>query len=187
MPAVFQTYQTNNLEQTLKDIERDQLSLYHASQPTGARPIRKKRLNFLFWNLIQTLHLCLKCLLMPLISGNQPEFGLLLKNKFFLMFPEVGLSDVAIKVNCGYKCSDELNTMLMIPIFVPPISFWSLLYLASTIPGVLEGWMGEWHMGTFLPMVDTWHWLPEFPDLTSMLCRLGVDETSGMQKVRYWN
>ena len=60
---------------------------------------------------------------MPLISGNQPEFGLLLKNKFFLMFPEVGLSAVAIKVNCGYKCSDELNTMLMIPIFVPPISF----------------------------------------------------------------
>ena len=50
---------------------------------------------------------------MPLISGNQPEFGLLLKNKFFLMFPEVGLSDVAIKVNCGYKCSDELNTSLL--------------------------------------------------------------------------
>ena len=40
-------------------------------------------------------------------------------------------------------------------------------------------------MGTFLSMDDTWHWLPDFPDLASRPCRLGVDETSGMQKGRY--
>ena len=41
-------------------------------------------------------------------------------------------------------------------------------------------------METFLPLVDTWHWLPDFPDLASRPCRLGVDETSGMQKGRCW-
>ena len=41
-------------------------------------------------------------------------------------------------------------------------------------------------MGTFLSMVDTWHCLPDFPDLASRPCRLGVDETSGMQKGLCW-
>lgn len=41
-------------------------------------------------------------------------------------------------------------------------------------------------MGILLPMVDTWHCLLDFLDLVSMSCRLRVDETSGMQKDRYW-
>ena len=41
-------------------------------------------------------------------------------------------------------------------------------------------------METFLSMVDTWHWLLDFPDLASRPCRLGADDTSGMQKGRYW-
>ena len=41
-------------------------------------------------------------------------------------------------------------------------------------------------MRTFLSMVDTWHWLPDFPDLASWPCKLEVDETSGMQKGLYW-
>ena len=113
------------------------------------------------------------------------KFGLLLKDEFFLVCPEVGLSNVALKVDRGYTCSEELNNMLAIAMLVPPISLWSLLSLASTIPEVL-GWMGERHMETFLPLVDTWHWLPDFPDLASRPCRLGVDETSGMQKCRCW-
>ena len=34
-------------------------------------------------------------------------------------------------------------------------------------------------------MVDTWPRLFDFPDLASIPCRLGIDETSGMQKVHY--
>ena len=49
------------------------------------------------------------------------EFGLLLKDEFFLMCPGLGFSDVAIKVDCGYTCSEELNTKLVIAILVPPI------------------------------------------------------------------
>ena len=49
------------------------------------------------------------------------EFGLMLKDEFFLMCPEVGLSDVEIKVNCGYTYSEGLNTMLVIAMLVPPI------------------------------------------------------------------
>ena len=41
-------------------------------------------------------------------------------------------------------------------------------------------------MGIFLPMVDTWHWFHDFPDLSSRSCRLRVDETSGMLKGRHW-
>ena len=65
------------------------------------------------------------------------EFGLLLKDEVFLMGPEVGLSDVVIKMDCGYTCSEELNTMLVIAMLVPPISQWSLLSLPLIIPGVL--------------------------------------------------
>ena len=68
-------------------------------------------------------------------------------------------------------------------ILVPPIP---LVCLVLTVPGVL-GRIRERHVVTFLPMVDTWLLLPDFPDLASKLCRLGVDETSGMQKGRYWN
>ena len=50
------------------------------------------------------------------------EFGLMLKDEFFLMCPEVGLSDVEIKVNCGYTYSEVLNTMLVIAMLVAPIS-----------------------------------------------------------------
>ena len=50
------------------------------------------------------------------------EFGLLLKDEFLLMGPEVGLYDVVIKMDCGYTCSEELNTMLVIAMLVPPIS-----------------------------------------------------------------
>ena len=69
------------------------------------------------------------------------------------MCPEVGFSDVIIKMDCGYTCSEELNTMLVIAMLVLLISLWSPLSLAS-IPGVL-GRMGEKHMVTFLQMVDT--------------------------------
>ena len=65
------------------------------------------------------------------------EFGLLLKDEVFLMDPEVGLSDVVIKMDCGYTCSEELNTMLVTVMLVPPISLWSLLSLPLIIPGVL--------------------------------------------------
>ena len=65
------------------------------------------------------------------------EFGLLVKDEFFLMGPEIGLSDVVMKMDCEYKCSEELNTMLMIAMLVPPISFLSLLSLLLIIPGVL--------------------------------------------------
>ena len=30
------------------------------------------------------------------------------------MFPEVTVSNVVIKVDCGYTCPEELNTMLVI-------------------------------------------------------------------------
>ena len=63
-------------------------------------------------------------------------------------------------------------------IIVAPLSL-------ASIPGVL-GRMGEKHMVTFLHMVDTKHWLLDFPDLASRPCRLGVDETSGMQKGYSW-
>lgn len=46
--------------------------------------------------------------------------------------------------------------------------------------------MDERHMGTFLPIVDTWHWLTNLPDLASMPGRLAVNETSTMQIGRYW-
>ena len=65
------------------------------------------------------------------------EFGLLLKDEFFLVGPEVGLSDVVIKRDYGYTCSEELNTMLVIAMSVPPISLWSLLSLPLIIPGIL--------------------------------------------------
>ena len=65
------------------------------------------------------------------------EFGLLVKDEVFLMRPEVGLSDVVIKMDCGYTCSEELNTMLVTVMLVPPISLWSLLSLPLIIPGVL--------------------------------------------------
>ena len=113
------------------------------------------------------------------------ESGLLLKDKFFVMCPEVDPFDVAIKVDCGYTCSEELNMMLVITVLVPPISLWSFLSFVLTITGVLV-WIGERYTGTFLPMVDTWRLLPDFPDMTSKPCRLGPDETSGMQKDWCW-
>ena len=65
------------------------------------------------------------------------EFGLLLKDEVFLMGPEVGLSDVVIKMDCGYTCSEELNIMLVIAMLVPLISLWSHLSLPLVIPGAL--------------------------------------------------
>ena len=53
------------------------------------------------------------------------------------MRPEVGLSDVVIKMDSGYTCSEELNTMLVIAMLVPLISLWSHLSLPLVIPGVL--------------------------------------------------
>ena len=65
------------------------------------------------------------------------EFALLLKDEVFLMGPEVGLSDVLTKTDCGYTCSEELNIMLAIAMLVSPISLWSLLSLPLIIPRVL--------------------------------------------------
>ena len=50
------------------------------------------------------------------------------------MGPEVGISNVVIKMDWGYTCSEELNTMLAISMLVPPITLWSLLSLPLIIP-----------------------------------------------------
>ena len=49
----------------------------------------------------------------PLALGSD-----LLKDKFFLIFQEVGLSNGTKKACCGYTCSEELNTMLAIAMLV---------------------------------------------------------------------
>ena len=109
LPKHIRQYQINNLEQTLKFIKRF---------TTPASPVAPDRLLRRDRNFSSEFDISFAALSeMPFGANDfqKPtklpvlEFGLLLKDEFFLMCLEVDRFDVPRKANCRYTCAEGLN------------------------------------------------------------------------------